>query len=80
MSRYIDAESLKRRMDETLGDPETGDMGKLLNIIIAGCIDDTPTADVVSREVFEQVKWERDTAIQQLEELGYGLGERREDE
>ena len=46
MSRYIDAELLKRRMNETLGDPETGDMGKLLNVIIAGCIDEIPTADV----------------------------------
>jgi len=32
-------------------------------------------ADVVSREVFTQVKWERDMALQQLKELGYGLGE-----
>ena len=31
--------------------------------------------------VFDQIKWERDLAIQQLEELGYGLGERvREDD
>ena len=39
-----------------------------------------PTADVVSREVVNQIKWERDTAIQQLEELGYGFGESQEDE
>ena len=45
--RYIDAELFKSQMNETLGDPETGDMGKLLNVIIAGCIDDIPTADVV---------------------------------
>jgi len=30
----------------------------------------------VSREVFEQVMWERDLAIKQLEDLGYGLGEK----
>ena len=30
----------------------------------------------VSRQTFEQFKWERDTAVQQLEELGYGLGEK----
>ena len=30
----------------------------------------------VSIGVFEQVKWERDVAIQQLKELGYGLGEK----
>lgn len=33
-------------------------------------------ADVVSREVFEQVKWERDTALQTLQEHGIGLGEK----
>ena len=35
------------------------------------CID----ADTVSRKLFDQIKWERDLAIRQLEELGYGLGE-----
>lgn len=28
------------------------------------------------QEYIEQIKWERDTAIQQLKELGYGLGEK----
>ena len=32
--------------------------------------------DTVSRGVFEQVMWERDVAIEQLKELGYGLGEK----
>ena len=32
--------------------------------------------DVVSRGVFEQVMWERDVAIEQLKDLGYGLGEK----
>lgn len=27
-------------------------------------------------EPIEQIKWERDTAIQQLKDLGYGLGEK----
>lgn len=30
----------------------------------------------VSIGVFEQVKWERDVALEQLKELGYGLGEK----
>ena len=33
-----------------------------------------PAADVVSREVLEQVKWERDVAMQQLEEHGIPFG------
>ena len=35
-------------------------------------------SDTVSRGVFEQVMWERDIAIEQLKELGYGLGEKIE--
>jgi hypothetical protein len=35
-----------------------------------------PCKDVVSRGVFEQVMWERDVAIEQLKELGYGFGEK----
>ena len=31
---------------------------------------------VVSLGVYEQVRWERDVAISQLKELGYGLGEK----
>ena len=32
-------------------------------------------AETVPRSVFEQFKWERDLAIEQLEQLGYGFGE-----
>lgn len=37
-----------------------------------------PSDDTVSRGVFEQIKWERDVAIEQLEELGYRLGQKIE--
>lgn len=36
-----------------------------------------PAADVVSRELFEQVKWERDIATAQLEEHGIAFGEKK---
>ena len=42
-------------------------------------IKNRPTADVVSREVFEQVKWERDTALKTLEEHGIGLAQKPAD-
>lgn len=35
-------------------------------------------AGVVSKEAFEQVKWERDTAIKQLESFGVGFCEDKE--
>lgn len=37
---------------------------------------DAPAADVVSKAVFEQVKWERDTALATLKEHGIGLAEK----
>lgn len=33
-------------------------------------------SDLISKELFDQIKWERDIAIGQLKELGYGLGEK----
>ena len=41
-------------------------------------LEQEPCADTVSRGVFEQVMWERDTAIEQLRELGYELGQKIE--
>ena len=33
--------------------------------------------DLISRQaVIDQIRWERDLAIEQLNELGYGLGEK----
>lgn len=42
---------------------------------LCDCIDDAKAADVVSKNTYNQVKWERDTVIKQLEDLGYGFGE-----
>lgn len=41
-------------------------------------IDKAPTLDVVSRGVFDQVMWERNVALEQLEELGLSLGQKIE--
>ena len=38
--------------------------------------DSSTESSTVSLGVFEQVKWERDIAIKQLKELGYGFGEK----
>ena len=32
--------------------------------------------ETVSRKVYEQISWERDIAVMQLKDLGYGLGEK----
>lgn len=41
---------------------------------IEGIADECAAADVVSRGVYDQVKWERDMAMQQLEEHGIPFG------
>ena len=51
------------------------DMGYALEKGIAA-LEAEPCEDAVSRGVFEQVMWERDVAIDQLKELGYGFGEK----
>lgn len=37
-----------------------------------------PAADVVSRDLFKQIKWERDIAMTQLEEHGIAFGMKKE--
>ena len=37
---------------------------------------DAPTVDAVSRGVLDQVRWERDIALEQLADYGISLGER----
>ena len=39
-------------------------------------IDKEPPADVISKGLYEQIKWERDVALTQLEEYGVSLGEK----
>lgn len=43
------------------------------------CIEQSPTIDAVSKGVYDQVRWERDVAIAQLEELGIGFGQVKPD-
>jgi hypothetical protein len=42
-------------------------------------IDNAPTIDVISKDVYDQIRWERDVAIAQLEELGLGFGQVKPD-
>ena len=43
---------------------------------IPSAVPDREKGDTVSRVAYEQIMWERDVAIQQLKDLGYGLGEK----
>lgn len=51
---------------------------KFINALL-DCMDivvNAPAADVVSKDLYEQIKWERDVALAQLEEYGVSLGEK----
>lgn len=72
MSRLIDADKLKKDIQfvlDTLGEPTKYGLRQAMSII-----DKTPTVDAVSRGVVDQIRWERDTALSQLEEIGISLG------
>lgn len=48
-------------------------------VISTHLIWNAPTIDAVKQSVYNQVRWERDTAIEQLFQIGKGLGERMDD-
>lgn len=62
--RYIDP--MKLKMSIVLNTNKT----------LEEIIDNEPSEEVVSKGLFDQFKWERDIAIEQLEELGLGLGQK----
>ena len=66
--RLIDVNALK---EQAIPDYESGEM-----LIFASTVDEAPTVDAVSRGVHDQVRWERDIAIEQLESYGVSLGEK----
>lgn len=39
-------------------------------------IKNVPATDAVSKSLYDQIKWERDIALEQLEELGISLGQK----
>jgi len=74
MAEYIDRSELSITPIDITDLPTD----KCLMVYLAEDVDSLPTADVVSHGVYEQVAWERDTAIEQLKELGFGFGEKTE--
>lgn len=83
MSRYIDADKLKEYFGMGADDcqmcvhnPNDCRYRNDYSLMdFCSAVDEIPTANVVSVAVVEQIKWERDTAIQQLADYGIGFGE-----
>lgn len=73
MARSIDADEAKRRVIAFA----TGCHSEVLPVdAVVMMLNQAPTVDAVSRGVHEQVRWERDVAIEQLESYGISLGEK----
>lgn len=64
MAEFIDKERAKKRLISDYA------------YAAARILDELPAADVVSNVVLEQVMWERDAAIAQLNSYGVGLAEK----
>ncbi len=69
MPRYINTDSAVN-VAKRVSPLSVVDFEKILDLV--------PTADVVEVKSIEQLKWERDTAIKQLQSYGVGLGENKE--
>lgn len=70
MTRYIDANELLRNTIYNV---------RHVPYITESDVTFAPTADVVEQSVVDQIRWERDTAIAQLAEIGKGFGEQMDD-
>ena len=76
--RVIDADELLKTYKKwipqlTLPEDEGDKRGVETCIAV---LEDAPTLEVVSKSLFDQIKWERDIAIEQLEGLGLSLGQK----
>lgn len=62
--------------EETLYDSDSMEY-KLPMMNLFARLLELPVIDVVEKDIYEQVRFERDVAIGQLKELGIGLGEKK---
>lgn len=72
MNRYIDADALKKRVSELIVPDWT-------RTLIRSWLDSEPTVDAVPVGAVEQIRWERDMAMQQLSEHGIPFGGKADD-
>lgn len=76
MARYVDADKLCEGLREMASVLEPFKQNTILGVIET--IKMRRAADVVPTAVMEQIKWERDIAIEQLTSYGVCFGEKKE--
>lgn len=77
MDRLISEQKAIEAINDYWDEMETPTIDGYINVIKT-VPSAEPCKDTISRGVFEQVRWERDIAIEQLHELGYELGQKIE--
>ena len=75
MARYIDADKLYQETEKKIKAENSQGLA-VMDDEFLDIIDNAPTEDVVLRGHLDQVRWERDVAIEQLEEIGLSFGEK----
>ena len=74
--RPIDADKvLKHSFD---GHYCVGGFSVFETVVPASVIETAPTIEVVPKELYEQILWERNIAMEQLEEHGIGFASKKE--
>ena len=80
MKEYIDKEKVLQILTDSSDAYGTFSVERSVYLTARQKVRNIPAADVVSKSAFEQVVWERDTAIRQLsEDYGVVLGEKKRD-
>ena len=74
--RLIDADALRDRLQSLAYDDWNQGVCTTWANAYSECADMVEDAQTIETESIEQIRWERDVAIQQLADLGYGLGEK----
>lgn len=73
----IDRESLLKKLEQFgLSNGCTIGMHSGITEILMEIVENEPTLGVVPKALYDQIKWERDMAISQLESFGVQLGEK----
>lgn len=77
MAEYIEREALIEKFRKT----SKGKTDLMQNILSAVCqtIQKFPAADMVTRTAYDQLRYERDTALAQLKAIGKGIGDKMDD-
>ena len=77
MSRLIDADLFKQQMAALALESPSYSTSKVVALL--KIIDKQPTVEAVPKSYAEQIRWERDVAVRQLNEIGCQFGQKMDE-